>query len=342
MKTALIVSADTSVAAGIPSNLGDAFLTESLAGALRRHGYAPQVADFGSSETTDDLRLALAGAKVKGLSQAIRAADLVLVGGGTLLQDDTPGGSSIGGLARLLAVTSTLARLHATPLAYFGVGANPVTRGPQRVLLRVALAGRPVFARDRWTEQLIAKLYGKRSEIAADTAMLAVDLPPRPSTARDSIVLAGYPADAGSLTVDDVDALKDRFGSVEFLSMSQGSRSDASCLRPEVRSVLDLCHENVTVDHALDVVAGSAAVASSRMHALYLGLLLERPLAALGDRHKVRSFREEFTVPALTGWADLANVTPTPGDHEAVRSARGRVSTKLDGCLDLLDRSRRT
>lgn len=334
MKRALIVSADTSLHDGIPANLGDAFLTESLADALRKRGYEPRAADFGATTSTKStLRLPLSGARLSGLSRAIRDADVVLVGGGTLLQDDTPSGSAFGGLARLLAVTSTLARVHSRPLGYFGVGANPVTRPPQRALIRMALAGRRVYARDLWTQQLLRSSYSKRSSLAADTAMLAAASPMAHAEASNSIVLAGYPGDVADLDVHTVKALANQYERVEFLSMSQGKKSDASFLREEVREQLYACHENVTVEHAASVVQRSSAVLSSRMHALYLGLLNGKRLAALGDRHKVLSFGTEFRVSQIVQWSDALETPPAFGEPSAIAAAQDRANNQLDACL---------
>lgn len=337
MKHALIVSADTSLHEGIPANLGDAFLTEALAAALHFHGYESRSADFGASSfAKSSLRLPLAGMRVSGLSRAIRASDVVLVGGGTLLQDDTPDGSAFGGLARLLAVTSALARLHSRPLAYFGVGANPVTRRPQRALIRVALAGRPVYSRDQWTAGLLRSSYGKHSVIAADTAMLATLSLMDTSETPNAVLLAGYPADAASLDLPTVAALAKRYDRVEFLSMSQGRKSDSSFLHDDVRARLDACHENLSVEQAVKVVRRSSTVISSRMHALYLGLLNGRRLTALGNRHKVRSFGTEFCVPSISRWSDALDTTPTLGDVDAVAAAQDRVNDQLHTYLTQL------
>lgn len=330
MKTALIVSADVSTAPGVPANLGDAFLSESLAAALADRGFDVRIADFGRIESDDDpLRIALGGARIKRLSQAIKGADLVLVGGGTLLQDDTPEGPAFGGLARLLFAASTFARLHRTPLAYFGVGANPVSRRTQRLLLRAAMAGRTIWARDEWTENLLRESYGKRSLVAADAAMLAYRKTPGDEPSRSSLLLAGYPGDAKLLTGDVVEDLRKKYGSVEFISMSQGNKGDATYLTPETRAALDFVHENVSVTSAVEVFRASSAVASGRMHALYLGLLTNRPVAALGDRNKVRSFRNEFSVPALESWSDLLRQEPVLGDDGAVRAAAERAEAAV-------------
>lgn len=336
MTIALIVSADTSLRPGLPRNIGDTFLTESLASALGRRGVKARIADFGLAEPTADAdRLPLAGARLRGLSDAIRTADLIVVGGGTLLQDNEPAGPAIGGMARLIVTASALALVHRKPLAYLGVGANPVSRPPQRAMIQLALLGRPVWVRDEWTAITIRRLYRKKSVIAADTALFAYNPSSVPASDSGQIVLAGYPDDTAAITTALVEELRRSYGSVSFLSMSQGSRGDAAHLRPDVRAALDEVHEDVTVARAVEIACMASAIASSRMHALYLGLLMQRPLVGLGQRHKVRSFREEFSVPGIATWEALVGTAPATGDAEAIARAAARANDGLEECLRL-------
>lgn len=345
MTAALIISADASFRPGIPRNLGDAFLTEALAAAIRQGGWEARIADFGLSASEagapEHDRVPLADDKVGGLSRAIQRSDAVVVGGGTLLQDNEPRGPVLGGMARLLVLTSVLARRHRTPLVFFGVGANPVSRSPQKAMIRGSLWRNPVWVRDSWTQDLLSTAYGKMSTIAADTALLAEGLPREGSGAGSEIglgaVLAGYPLDAGALETEQVRDYRARFGSVSFVSMSQGERGDASYLSAPVRQELDEVHENVPLTTAVDVVGGASAVVSSRMHGLYLGLLQDKLLLALGSRHKVTSFAEEFRAPRIQHWAQIAEVAPERGSSSALCDARSRVKAALNDALPAVD-----
>jgi polysaccharide pyruvyl transferase WcaK-like protein len=123
----LIVSADRTLASGHPQNLGDAFLTDALSERLRRAGHETVIADFGQTARLDSTEERVRVGGVRGLADVVRQVDAVVVGGGTLLADDQPG-RPFAGLPRLMAVTGLIARTSRTPLAVFGVGADPVTR----------------------------------------------------------------------------------------------------------------------------------------------------------------------------------------------------------------------
>ncbi|RII94235.1 polysaccharide pyruvyl transferase family protein, partial [Clavibacter californiensis] len=123
----LIVSADRTLASGHPQNLGDAFLTDALSERLRRAGHETVIADFGQTARVDSTEERARVSGVRALADIVRQVDAVVVGGGTLLADDQPG-RPFAGLPRLMAVTGLIARTGRTPLAVFGVGADPVTR----------------------------------------------------------------------------------------------------------------------------------------------------------------------------------------------------------------------
>ncbi|MBK8460502.1 MAG: polysaccharide pyruvyl transferase family protein [Micropruina sp.] len=215
----LILSADRSTASGSASNLGDGLLTDALITALHAHGHAVAAVDFGEgSRKTGEARLPVRG--VVGLSRAVRSADLVIIGGGTMLQDDV--GRGWGGLPRLCAVTSLIAHLAGRELAYFGVGCDPVPRVLARVLLRVATWSRTIWVRDRDSARRAADLGGRDVRLAADACLLAVGAASGHAAAsRRGAVICIAHGDADLVTADAVSALQERFGRVSFVQMDQ-------------------------------------------------------------------------------------------------------------------------
>lgn len=330
----LIVSADRTMSTGHPSNLGDALLTDALAEAVRVRGLDPVVADFGARRTIGgEPRLQLAS--VWQLARAIRTADVVIVGGGTLFQDDSP--RLVGGLPRLLFVTSLLSRLLGRPLAYFGVGADPVGRAVPRALLRLAVRGRHVWARDRASADRLRRMGAGRVELAADVSLaLASQVPLAPEsrsgpTAAPGAVVALAAADGPELSVQSLERLRGAFGAVTFVQMYQGDvRSDASTLTPEVLALVPVT-SGLSWEAARDVFATADVVIASRMHALYLGVLLDRPVVAVGSLPKVVAFAEEFGVARFD---DVNSAVESESwrlaDGAALRAARERVGWAVD------------
>ena len=333
-----VLSADRSDRLGHPWNLGDAFLTDVLLAELDNRGHDAEAVDFGPQRSDGSSERTQASG-LKDLLRFIRAHDAVVVGGGTMLQDDNRS-AQIGGLPRLCLAASVSAALTRRGLAYFGVGCDPVERRVPRLLLRGALYRRQVWVREEDSLTRVQSDLGTRARLSADACLLpAADtlLPPPASLGsppRDIVAL--NKRDERLLRADFLEASRDRAGERPLLlAMSQGV--DSSDLGA---ASLSFPAETVEVGpyplswyNAARRVGGGRAVIASRMHALYIGLLLDRPLLAIGASAKVVAFAEEFEIPlqeSLTPAAlDLAKVA----NPERVRVARKRAS---DGLTDML------
>lgn len=341
--TVLVISADRTWTSGQPINLGDALLTQALCEALRGRGFDARIADFGPKRASDSHHVRLHG--IRGLVGQIRSSDAVVIGGGTLVQDDAKSGPPWRGFPRLLLVSVLISRVLRKKVAFFGVGSNPVKRAVPRQMLRIALWRTPVWVRDELTEGLLRSQWGKRSRVAADTALLAqFDTPDEASSdAPGPLVVAAYAAEIATLTESYLAQLREQFGALEFVSMHQGSGADAEAIPANLMPYFRAVHRDISLATAVSLFGGSSAVLSSRMHALYLALLLDKPMVSMSHRFKVASFRREFGVPlSEPGGPDADgrwSIEPLRADSEAVVAARGRLEDALDELVALFDPS---
>jgi polysaccharide pyruvyl transferase WcaK-like protein len=322
----LVVNSDRSGAEGEPINLGDAMLTEALVEALHQGGHVVTVAEFGDSPRLGgEGRVHVTG--VSSLLGAVRSVDAVVVGGGTMLQDDGP---ALGGLPRLVAVTSVCAWLARRPLAYFGVGCDPVTRFWPRRLLKVALWRRAAWPRDVASVDRCRHLSRScKAELGADAFLLA-ESPDRPAGShRVGAILALAGAEAGDLKDADIDALSRRYGRVRFVAMSQSEPYDD---RVGVQGRVT-CEIDPGLIHRWQILADDVSkvdvIVASRMHALYLGMSRGARLIAVGEKAKVKAFAHEFGIPLATSVSGASTVEPTTVNVEAFQAARARARAAL-------------
>jgi polysaccharide pyruvyl transferase WcaK-like protein len=296
----LIVSADRTLLSGHPQNLGDAFLTDALSERLRRAGHDTVVADFGQTARRDSTEERARVSGVRALADLVRQVDAVVVGGGTLLADDQPQ-RPFAGLPRLMAVTGLIARTTRTPLAVFGVGADPVARRRARLALRGGLDAARVWTRDPDSAGRAAGYSSHPVEVAADVSLFAAPelaALAAPADRRRGAVVALNAKHSPQLALADVRALEERFGEVAFVSMDQGDDSDAGSLAPEVRARLTTEPGDHGWRRAAELMADREVVVASRMHAMYLGTMLSTPVVAVGGATKVGAFVSEFRIPS--------------------------------------------
>lgn len=339
MKT-LIVSADRTLASGHPQNLGDAFLTDALSERLRRAGHETVVADFGQAARRDSTEERARVSGVRALADLVRQVDAVVVGGGTLLADDQPD-RPFAGLPRLMAVTGLIARTSRTPLAVFGVGADPVARRRARLALRGGLDAARVWTRDPDSARRAAGYSRAPVEVAADVSLFAAPELAQlaaPADRRRGAVVALNARHSPQATAEHVAALEERFGEVVFVSMDQGDDSDAGALHPEVRARLTTEPGDHGWRRAAELMADREVVIASRMHAMYLGTMLSTPVVALGGATKVGAFVTEFgtrTEPDLDRAVRTAIAGPAyAGTASATATALVAATARLDAAFE--------
>ncbi|MBO0981000.1 polysaccharide pyruvyl transferase family protein [Microbacterium sp. SD291] len=331
----LIVSADRTVAGGVPANLGDAFLTDALADALMTAGNRVEVVDFGESRFSSGLPRTRADG-IRGLASAIARNQAVVIGGGTLIQDDRPD-RLIGGLARLCAVTALLARGMGKPVRFFGVGCDSIERRSPRLLYRIATRGNRVWVREDDSRDRFVRMFASTPGVSSDVALLKhVDETPRLDT--DRIVLAMNRSEGAQVSPALLDVLA-QHGTASFLSMDQ-QEDAADYLSVPAEALARLSHEREALgwEAAWHRIGGSKALLGSRMHALYMAAMLGVPMVAIGSREKVVSFAGEFGVPLIASLADYAPGSERPADPSAVAAAVGRAGEALTELVASLSR----
>ena len=330
----LVVSSDRTANDHFPINLGDALLTDALAKALSDRGHAPLVADFGDHRhSAGEPRLKLEG--LGSLIRAVRDADAVILGGGTLLQDDGSG-NGFGGLPRLCATVVGIAKATGTPVAFYAVGCDPVERIAPRALLRFAVQNVPVWVRDAESVERVARGLRGSAKLGADASLL---LPGRTSNSvAGPLVLALNRKHAAAVTADIVGVLREIHGSVVFLNMSQGGSewTDSAVMTSAVRDQFDEVTSMLTWEEAESVIASSSVVVASRMHALYASMLVGRPMIAVSELPKVATFADEFDITRVESIVDIAGIEPRFASSSALAAARMRASRSLDSLLATL------
>ncbi|TFB96809.1 hypothetical protein E3O42_16865 [Cryobacterium adonitolivorans] len=344
MKNILLISADRSTSAGTANNLGDAFLTDALAMSLMDSGFEVQVADFGGARLVGSLpRSPILG--TLSLVKALWSTDSVVIGGGTLLQDDAPQ-KLVGGLPRLLFVSAVTARLLGRKVAFFGVGCDSVERFMPRFLLGVALRMGRVWVRDEASQGRCHSQFGKRVELAGDTSLLYhPDLGggesrslarASPDRGGRGAVVALNRSHSSALTLPIVEGLLAQYERVDFLSMYQGHPvSDASDLPADAASALSSVSTDLSWEQAVSAISGASVVIASRMHAMYIAAMVEVPLLAISGSAKIDAFIDEFKVSSVDSLTGAGNPGVVP-DAAAVRSAGLRVSLGMRELSDYL------
>lgn len=341
----LIVPADRTEPHGGARNLGDAFLTDALATALGALGHSASIYDFGPCDRrTSDLDR-LRGGRARDLLRAIRGVDAVVLGGGTMLQDNCPE-KWVGGLPRLCAVVSWAARASRRPVAFYGVGLDTIHRPAPRAVVRTAVAGRPVWVRDGDSWARFSQYFGREPSLAADASLLATTgILPSPSTSSSPsrvddrhLTVALNREHAHQLSRDVLSAWANSYGSVSFLSMDQEpGRSDAASLPAGIAEVLGHRGQVLGWQEAAERVASSSTVLGSRMHALYLAAILGTPMVAVGSADKVRAFSREFGLPRVDSVADFRPGTERAPDPAALGEARARAVASLEDLVSYLE-----
>ncbi|MCO7239736.1 polysaccharide pyruvyl transferase family protein [Aeromicrobium sp. CnD17-E] len=313
MKVVAIVSADRTSATGAPINAGDALLTDVLAGALEEAGFGTLVLDFGSPRREGlGVRRHVSG--VRALFRALKEVDFVVIGGGTMIQEDSDR-LLRGSLMRLCLVVSSACRVARVPAAFFAVGIDPLPRRVARVGYRAAVWRRSVWVRDRWSQDRAARLLGHTARLGGDAALL---MTVREADSHGDIVLAPNRGSRKSLSED----LQVRLAPSALVGMSHGEIDDLEGVaqRGNVTTSLDGWER---ID---EVIAGSRGVVASRMHALYLGALHSKPLLAVGRGEKIRAFAREFEVPMVDSFEDVDSERLCEQvDAEAFDKARERA-----------------
>jgi polysaccharide pyruvyl transferase CsaB len=310
-------------------NLGDELVFAALLAKLRQRGADVTVTSIDPAAT--EVRFGVEAIPFRALvrgSNAVRHADLVVFGGGGLLQDATSAFSVPAQVWRLLA-----ARPFRTPVVAVGLGAGPLRRKPLRALAGLALRHHSGCAvRDADSAAVLAACDVPDVRVSAD---LAVSLPDRPGGARDDIVACLRPwgnddtQRFATRAAAALDALSRRLDTqVRLVAFEQG-RDDR--LHEQIAHAM---REKVTVEvpdyaNVLEAVGSARVVIAMRYHSAIAALLAARPVVMLGYLPKVEALAAELGTPGLLLGADADAFAALDAAVDAALAAPDAASRAL-------------
>jgi polysaccharide pyruvyl transferase WcaK-like protein len=338
------------------TNLGDELLFRALLRQLRQRGATAVGTSTDPAATT-----AVHGVRAVGhldpaawWAEAGRSGRMIL-GGGGLLQDESSRWNVPYHLARV-----GVGRARGVRLTAVGLGGGTL-HGPSRALVRGALAGVPVGARDRATRDQLLALGLTDVRLTAD---LALSLPSPTVAARDELVVSLRPRNVGGgwvpaganwqrgLPTDaQVTALARTFGdlaralglSLRFVALQadrDGPLHDAIADRVTAVPVVSIRPD---VDTVLDEVARGRLVLGVRFHAAVAGLLAGRPVLAAPYSSKVAELATDaprtihpLSVPLTRVQPRHAEEALAVGDHHRAAELAALVGRER-GNGELLD-----
>lgn len=345
-------------------NAGDELIHAAMVAALRDRGVDRILAaSLDPSETT---RLhgveAIRHTDLLAVGRAIRASDLVVVGGGGLLQDDTSLLSPPYQLHR-----PAIAAGAAIPMVGIGLGVGTL-RPPSRVLARTVLSrAERLVVRDEPSRQRLVAAGLARVEVGADL-VFSTPAPPVPEEPAVAVVLRPTFAPGGLLPgrwrvrepqadgrlavlADQLDAVATRHG-LRIRLVSMEPHRDTPHLEELARR---LATPAELVEPGLDALAAIGScrvVVSSRFHGVVAALHAARPVVALGYASKVEALASAAGPAAQLVPHDEAGATQVAAGVDRVlatdrdsRSAARRTMTErvrvdlaaLDAALGRLD-----
>lgn len=305
-------------------NLGDEALLGALTAGLTARGVEPVVLS-GRPESTRSLHHVPAAHRYRGLLPALLRADVLVSGGGGLLQDR----SSHRSLSYYLFVLRLARQLGRRPIVY-GQSVGPLSDDGRRKVGR-ALRGLPVAVRDAPSAALLEGL-GLAPERVADPALLLE--PPRARSGGAVLLIprSGHGAlNAALLTAGR--ALQARGIAVALLGLHEAEDDEVLA---DLEAALGVRRWKAsTPAEAVQRVAASDYVLSARLHGLIFAAVAGIGFAGLVYDPKVAGFLDEAAAPAFHEPVDgerlveLAMQRPPP-QEAAIRRLRQRAEAGLD------------
>lgn len=335
-------------------NLGDEAILAGLAHALRGRGHEPVVLSNDPEATTSQHGVT-ARHRLRGLLPALASADLVVSGGGGLLQDATSARS----LTYYLGVLR-LARAGGKRTAVFAQSLGPLSaHGRSRVA--AALRGVPLFLRDRPSLDLAAEL-GLEAELVGDAALLLAQAPTtersaasavagpgaRPAAGRDEWPLVLIPRgghDAyNEALVALARALADDGRPLAVMIMHPAEDAEPAA-RITAAAPGVAVWQPATAATAIERLRGSGGVASARLHGCILAAVAGTPVVGLAYDPKVTGFLELIGAPGLRAPIDTerlpaALATAQAPDEATVERLVASAQEGIDALIEVATRAR--
>ena len=263
-------------------NAGDEAILQAIVGEIKARGHEVLVFSKCPSETEQDFSVHAASRNNPfALWGGLRRAQLLLSGGGGLLQDRTSSRS----LSYYLGVIR-LAQAQRRQVVVFNQSLGPLTRsGARRV--RKVLEGVPVVVRDRASLGLAGEL-GLQASLGADPALLLT--PPPVGRDRSLVVMVprvGLSA-ANQALLHSAHALRERGFQVLAVGMQPGFDDESLAL-------FQGFPRELTSDprRLLYLFAQARIVISLRLHGLILAAAAGTPFAGFPHDSKLGAFLDE-------------------------------------------------
>jgi polysaccharide pyruvyl transferase WcaK-like protein len=336
----ILVAAAEAFDEGRPRNLGDQALGDALRSYLSTREGVTAVR-YTASCHCDEPTGHVHTRDLPALFAAVRWADLIVFGGGTLIDQDRAG--FLTGHVRLLGTVAAMAAATRTHYAFLGVGAESLDGGLERVLFgRVIRGARLISARDDYSREVIQGVADVPVNIGADTFLLGE----QHDSVRDSGRLDGRPCIA--LRADAVQRLGlpgENDVEVTLVATDQSktsgdvSASLAACqrlgwLHPYRLGDMQSWHE--LADH----ISNASVVISDRMHALYIAASVGTPALGVNTRGKVERYCADFDVPLLdvgdVGLGVAGLIQGQLPNRAAIDRASGRLRRDIDLLLEVM------
>ncbi|MBW6528267.1 polysaccharide pyruvyl transferase family protein [Sphingomonas sp. RHCKR7] len=268
---------------------------------------------LGSIASTDDVTPFLAArrrpAGMLALIHAIACADLVIIGGGSIIQDKF-GGGRVKGIIGYAWLVARLAALFGRPLITAPIGVDSITTDrAQQSAAELLTSARAIFVRDARSmancHAIIAATAAPQPQMACDPAFALAGAAPR---AGGPVILAPAFEDEYDELVIDI-FTRAATQAVERLDrdvvvVSMDSRDDGRVARivaavPMPARARVGASYPATLDLALEVLRGGSALIAMRLHAMILSYG-SAPIACLSRTTKTDAFMEDFNVPGTS------------------------------------------
>ena len=309
-------------------NTGDEAIALAISRELKLRGHAPLILSHTPAQTAE-LYGCRSAARMNPLSlvRAVAGSDVLLSGGGGLLQDKT----SQRTLTYYLGVIRLARSLGKRPVV-FNQSVGPLSASGGAQVAR-ALRGLKLIVRDRRSTETLAGL-GLSSELGGDPALL---LRPSGSVGRDENVVVLAPR-------GDVPDATARLQALAGQLRAQGRRVIALSFYPHeddaaARSLgADVVVSTQEPQVALDTIAGAGMVAGVRLHALILAAAAGTPFVGLSYDPKVAGFCSDAGAVSLPTDVDAGTLRPLllerrAPDWDEVRAMQARAKQSFDWAL---------
>jgi polysaccharide pyruvyl transferase CsaB len=310
-------------------NLGDELILSVLARQLKNTYFRPEIVVLSSRPSHTryyhGTRAVWRWNPFSVLTQIFRA-DLLVLGGGGLLQDKTSFRSLLYYIG--LALTGVILR---KPVFLYSIGVETVQRPLSKWLLKKALSSRliKITVRDQASADLLrsAGITDKAIFVHQDPVFsLSIDVPERkdPHSLKRILFIPRFPAPPEANIL---------YNDIRFLVEGRlGVELDEGIFEPRVEKEFRPHAIAIeTLSKMAELLAEADLVISARYHGLVLAALAGRPFIGIGDTQKVGRLCEALNMPFVE-WS---------GGRASLEAALGRVNLSAGRRGDFLQSSRR-